>query len=253
MSVYTFSGLCAGYGAKKIIDGISGEIENGRITALIGPNGGGKSTLLRTLGGLGNYSGKLALGEREVKDIPRRDFGRLVGFLPQSIGVKAAFSVYEIISLGRLPFHGALEPMKPEDDRIILKSAELAEVDHLLFRTATELSGGERQRVLFAMILAQQPELFLLDEPTSALDPSHSRRIFSLLRRLASEGRSVVAAAHDLNSAISCCDDFIALKEGKIIARGPVGLLDEKILHELYGIRFRRYRSEEGDTAWHPE
>lgn len=154
MSAYTFSGLCAGYGAKKIIDGICGEIENGRITALIGPNGGGKSTLLRTLGGLGSYSGKLALGEREVKDIPRRDFGRLVGFLPQSIGVKAAFSVYEIISLGRLPFHGALEPMKPEDDGIILKSAELAEVDHLLFRTATELSGGERQRVLFAMILA---------------------------------------------------------------------------------------------------
>jgi len=103
------------------------------------------------------------------------------------------------------------------------------------------------------MTLAQQPELFLLDEPTSALDPSHSRRIFSLLRKLAAEGRSVVAAAHDLNGAISCCDDFIALKEGKIVARGPVGLLDEKILQELYGIKFRRYRSEDGDTAWHPE
>ena len=154
MSLYTFRGLCAGYGAKKIIDGISGEIERGRITALIGPNGGGKSTLLRALGGLGSYSGALAFGHREVSGIPRRDFGRLVGFLPQNISVRAAFSVYEIISLGRLPFHGALEPMKPEDDRIILESAELAEVGHLLFRAATELSGGERQRVLFAMTLA---------------------------------------------------------------------------------------------------
>lgn len=142
MSLYTFRGLCAGYGAKKIIDGISGEIERGRITALIGPNGGGKSTLLRALGGLGSYSGALAFGHREVSGIPRRDFGRLVGFLPQNISVRAAFSVYEIISLGRLPFHGALEPMKPEDDRIILESAELAEVGHLLFRAATELSGG---------------------------------------------------------------------------------------------------------------
>jgi len=135
VSLYTFRGLCAGYGAKKIIDGISGEIERGRITALIGPNGGGKSTLLRALGAL-------AFGHREVSGIPRRDFGRLVGFLPQNISVRAAFSVYEIISLGRLPFHGALEPMKPEDDRIILESAELAEVGHLLFRAATELSGG---------------------------------------------------------------------------------------------------------------
>jgi len=253
MNLYSFSGLCAGYGTKRIINNISGKIECGRITALIGPNGGGKSTLLRTLGGLIDYSGRLDLGVREVKSISRRDFGRAVGFLPQSISVKAAFTVYEIISMGRLPFLRVLDPMTPHDDRIILESAELAEVGHLLFRTATELSGGERQRVLLAMILAQQPELFLLDEPTSALDPSHSRRIFSLLRKLASEGRSVIAAAHDINGAIYCCDDFIALKEGEIIASGPVGQLDEKILYELYGIKFCRYRSEADDTAWHPE
>lgn len=253
MSLYTFSGLYARYGTKTIIDNISGSIECGRITALIGPNGGGKSTLLRALGGLVGYSGRLALGPREVKNISRRNFGRIVGFLPQNINVKSAFTVFEVISLGRLPFRGILDPITPCDDRIILVSAELAEVRHLLFRTATELSGGEKQRVLLAMILAQEPELFLLDEPTSALDPKHTRHIFSLLRRLASEGKSVVAAAHDLNSAISCCDDFIALKEGKIIASGPVSLLDEKILHELYGISFERYQSEGGDTAWHPK
>lgn len=253
MSLYTFSGLCAGYGINTIINNISGSIESGRITAVIGPNGGGKSTLLRTFAGLVNYSGRLVLGQREVKNIPRKDFGRTVGFLTQNISVKAAFTVYEIISLGRLPFRGLLDSIKSHDDRIILASAGLAEVGHLLFRTATELSGGEKQRVLLAMILAQQPKLFLLDEPTSALDPNHTRHIFSLLRRLASEGKSVVAAAHDLNSAISCCDDFIALKEGKIIASGAVGQLNENILHELYGIKFQRYISEGGDTAWHPE
>ncbi len=253
MNLYTFSGLCAGYGTNKIIDNISGSIESGRITAVIGPNGSGKSTLLRTFAGLVNYSGRLVLGQREVKKIPRKDFGRTVGFLTQTINLKAAFTVYEVISLGRLPFRGILDPIKPHDDRIILTSAGLAEVRHLLFRTATELSGGEKQRVLLAMILAQQPELFLLDEPTSSLDPNHTRHIFSLFRGLASDGKSVVAAVHDLNSVISCCDDFIALKEGKIIASAPIEQLDEKTLHELYGIKFRRYISEDGDTAWHPE
>ncbi|MCF0247134.1 MAG: ABC transporter ATP-binding protein [Synergistes sp.] len=252
MSLFTFKGLCSGYGSKRIIDNIEGEIAEGRITVLIGPNGCGKSTLLRALGGLGPYEGTLRFKDREVRDISRRDFGRLVGFLPQSIAVKAAFTVYEVISLGRLPYHGALEPMKPEDDEIILESAERAEVGHLLFRTATALSGGERQRVLFAMTLAQRPELFLLDEPTSALDPSHSRSIFSLLRELAASGKSVVAAAHDLNGAISCADDFIALKEGKIAAQGPVSMIDGDILKELYGIDFRRYISLEGEVAWLP-
>ncbi len=253
MKLYTFDSLTAGYGEKTVIDGISGSVERGRITALIGPNGGGKSTLLRLLGGLGSYSGTLSLDGREVSSMHRRDFGRTVGFLPQNTNVRAAFTVYEVISLGRLPFHGALEPMGRQDDSVILESAELAGVDHLLFRRVTELSGGERQRVLFAMTLAQRPEVFLLDEPTSALDPSHAHRIFLLLRRLAADGRSVIAAVHDLNSAVSFCDDFIALRNGKITACASAAQLDEDVLYELYGIRFCRYRSEDGKTAWHPE
>lgn len=253
MKLYTFASLTAGYGEKTVIDGISGGVGRGRITALIGPNGGGKSTLLRLLGGLGSYKGTLSLDGREVSSMHRSDFGRTVGFLPQNTNVRAAFSVYEVISLGRLPFHGALEPMGKQDDSVIVESAELAGVEHLLFRRVTELSGGERQRVLFAMTLAQKPDVFLLDEPTSALDPSHAHRIFSLLRRLTSQGKSVVAAVHDLNSAVSFCDDFIALRNGKITACASVAQLDEEVLYELYGIRFRRYRSEDGKTAWHPE
>lgn len=253
MSLYSFGKLSAGYGSKQVINEISGEIPSGKITALIGPNGGGKSTLLRVLGGLGSYGGSLSLGAREVREISRRDFGKIAGFLPQSINVKAAFSVYEIISLGRLPFHGVLGSMKREDDEIVLRCAESAGVGHLLFRTGSELSGGERQRVLFAMILAQQPEIFLLDEPTSALDPSHTRRIFSLLRELTAQGKSAVTAVHDLNSAVACCDCFAALKDGRIIASGTVDRLDENILFELYGIKFSRYKSEKGNVVWYPE
>lgn len=253
MSLFRFDGLSCGYGDSRVIQEISGSIEAGRITALIGPNGGGKSTLLRAFCGLSQTTGELFFDGRPVREIARRDFGRTVGFLPQSISVRAAFSVYEVISLGRLPFHGALEPMTAEDDKIIIESARMAEVEDLLFRRAAELSGGERQRVLFAMTLAQRPKLFLLDEPTSALDPNHTRHLFSLLRRISREGKSVIAAVHDLNSAVAWCGDFIALKEGRITARGPILEMDEDVLERLYGIPFCRFISKDGSTAWHPE
>lgn len=252
-ALYELGNFSCGYGDKRVIEDISCRIEAGRVTALIGPNGSGKSTLLRALGGLSRYEGTLQLSGREVKDITRREFGQSVGFLRQGIAVRAEFTVWEIIAMGRLPFHGPLEPMNEEDDRIVLESAASAEVSHLLFRRASELSGGECQRVLFAVTLAQHPKIFLLDEPTSALDPNHTRHIFSLLKEKAREGRSVVAAVHDLNSAGSCCDGFIALKDGRVAAQGPISELDETILEKLYGIQFCRYLSKEGNTAWLPQ
>ena len=251
--LYRLERFSCGYGSKKVIDDISCSIEKGAITALIGPNGSGKSTLLRALGGLSRYEGELSLMGRPVRNIARGEFGKNVGFLRQGISVKAEFSVWEIVSMGRLPFHRPLEPMTKDDDRIVLESAKLAGISHLLFRRASELSGGECQRVLFAVTLAQRPELFLLDEPTSALDPNHTRHIFSLLTKMTREGKSVIAAVHDLNSAISSCDSFIALKDGHIAAQGPIGSLNEEILEKLYGIPFCRYLSKEGNTAWLPQ
>lgn len=251
-ALYELGHFSCGYGGKRVLHDISGTIEAGRVTALIGPNGSGKSTLLRALGGLSLYEGSLKLGGRDVSDITRREFGGMVGFLRQGIAVRAEFTVWEIIAMGRLPFHGPLEPMNEDDDRIVLESAKAAEAEHLLFRRASELSGGECQRVLFAVTLAQRPQIFLLDEPTSALDPNHTRHIFMLLSQKARSGASVIAAVHDLNSAGCCCDSFIALKEGRIAARGPIAELDEKILEKLYGIEFCRYLSKEGKTAWLP-
>lgn len=253
MSSYSFSRLCASYGGRQALDSLSGDIRAGCITAIIGPNGGGKSTLLRALGGLYPYAGELSLDGRSVCSIPRNEFGRRVGVLPQTIEVRAAFTVWEIIALGRLPYRGPFEPLRAEDDRAVFESASEAGVESLLFRRAAELSGGERQRVLFARVLAQRPEIFLLDEPTSALDPSHTRGIFRLLGRLAKAGKTIVAAAHDLNSAIALSDRFIALRDGRAVASGAVSEIDEALLEELYGIKFRRYLSKEGNTAWHPE
>jgi ABC-type cobalamin/Fe3+-siderophores transport system ATPase subunit len=250
--IFTFSSMSAGYGGTTVLKKLSGCISAGRITALIGPNGSGKSTLLRTLCGFSRYSGQLKLREREVSSITRKEFGRLVGVVSQQVNVKLSFLVYEVISFGRLPYRGLLTPVTAKDDEVITASAEAAGVTHLLCRRIDELSGGERQRVLFAMALAQQPEILLLDEPTSALDPSQSVRVFSVLRRLAYEGRSIVVAAHDINISIPFSDKYIALKDGSITASGNSRELDESVLEPLYGTKFERYVSSKGETAWHP-
>jgi len=250
--IFTFGSMSSGYGGKMVLKELSGRIKAGKITALIGPNGSGKSTLLRALCGFGRYSGQLKLKGRDVSSITRKEFGRIVGVVSQHVNVKLSFPVYEVISLGRLPYHGLLSLASPEDDAVISASAEAAGVTHLLYRRIDELSGGERQRVLFAMALAQRPEIFLLDEPTSALDPSQSARIFSVLRNLACEGRSIVVAAHDINISIPCADEYIALKDGRIISCGNSRELDEGVLEPLFGTKFERYVSYTGETAWHP-
>ena len=135
------------------------------------------------------------------RSLSRREFGRRVGVVPQQFRTAYPFFVWEVIGMGRLPHRGLFSRLTGEDEERIAAAAERMDVAHLLPRRATELSGGEAQRVLLASVLAQDPPVLLLDEPTSALDPNQAARVFSVLRGLAREGKTVVAAAHDLNAA----------------------------------------------------
>lgn len=249
---FSFHDLSVGYGPVPALRNISGAIEAGKVTALIGPNGSGKSTLLKALAGLVRYQGSLRLGSEEIKDLPRKKLGALLGMVAQQSAMKADFQVYDVIALGRLPYQGLLSPATPQDRARVLRAAEQADIERLLFRRISELSGGERQRVFIALVLAQDPPVCLFDEPTSALDPRQSLKVFALLRELAALGKTVVAAVHDVHSALTGADAFLALREGSLIARGPVEGLDGNVLEKLYDVPFIPYISREGDTAWLP-
>lgn len=249
-STFRFEALTASYGERPVLDGLHGEIPSGAMTTLIGPNGSGKSTLLRVLAGLQSYCGALTLDGREARTLSRREFGRRVGVVPQQFRTVYPFSVWEVIGMGRLPYRGLFSRGSAEDEGRIVSAAERMDVAHLLLRRVTALSGGEAQRVLLASVLAQDPPVLLLDEPTSALDPNQAARVFSVLRDLAREGKTIVAAVHDLNAALPFSDAFMALKDGRLTARGPAEALDGAVLQALYGASFLPYRSERGDMLW---
>ena len=249
---FVFHNLSSGYAGKTILHGLSGVIAPGEVTALIGPNGSGKSTLVKALGGFLPFDGDLSLFGRDLSKMPRRELGRQIGVVAQQAGVKAAFTAYDVISFGRLPHQPLLGRLSAEDERIALEAARRLDIEHLLFRPITELSGGERQRVLLAMVVAQNAPVCLLDEPTSAMDPCQALHAFSLMRELAREGKAVVVVAHDINAALTCADSFIALRAGRIVARGRASEISGEILEALYDTSFIPYVSSRGDTVWHP-
>ena len=248
---FRLADLTAGYGDRQVLRGLTADLSSGRFTALIGPNGSGKSTLLRTMAGLLPYGGGLTLLGREVRGVSRRQFGRLVGVVPQHFRPLYPFSVWEVIGMGRLPHRGfPARPLNAEDEALIEAAAERVGVRSLLSRNVTSLSGGEAQRAVLACVLVQDPPVLLLDEPTSALDPHQAARVLGLLRELAREGRTVAAAVHDVNAALPFIDDYLALKEGRFCSQGPVEALDGRVLESLYGAPFLSYRSERGDVMW---
>lgn len=250
-SAYEFTNLGGGYNGIDVIKNLSGTIGAGKVTALIGSNGCGKSTLIKILSGVLSYSGVLTFGERSLSRYSRRELGKLVGVVPQSTLFAGDFTVCDVIGLGRLPHMGLLDSIAEAEEEVIIEAAVAVGVERLLFRGISTLSGGERQMVAAAMVVAQNPEVFLFDEPTSSLDPRHSVRIFRLLRGLADRGKTIVVAAHDINTAIANSDDYIAIREGEIIASGRANDIGAEILEAIYDTEFFAYRSKSGDVAWH--
>lgn len=210
------------YDNRPVLRGLTVSLRAGEFTGLVGPNGCGKSTLLRVLLGLlAPQGGEVALQGTPVRRLARREIARRAALVPQELWTDLAFSVREVVAMGRNPHLGRFRPETPEDLKIIRWALEVTESDVFAERSLQELSGGERQRVMIARAVAQQTPVLLLDEPTSSLDLQHQWEIMELVSGLAREGRCALAAIHDLSLAARFCGRLLLLADGKIAVDGP--------------------------------
>jgi iron complex transport system ATP-binding protein len=229
------------------LEDVSLHVVSGSITGLLGPNGCGKTTLLKLLSGvLHPLSGNVTLDGHPLQTMTRRAVARRIAVVPQETHPVFDYTVMDMVLMGRHPHLGTFELEGPADVAIAAEALDATGTRHLADRSYMTLSGGEKQRVVIASALAQSAEVLLLDEPTASLDLGYQLDIATLLERLNRE-RSVtmVLATHDLNLAASLCDALVLLRGGRVLAQGPTHeVLTASMVQQLYDV--------EADVQPHP-
>jgi iron complex transport system ATP-binding protein len=227
--------------SRTVLSGLDFAAPTGQLTAVIGPNGAGKSTLLRALAGLlMPTAGVITLDGRALDQCRPEERARLLAYLPQERIVHWALSARAVVALGRLP-HRPMAAGESNDDKRAIEAALTAmDIRELAGRPVLEMSGGERARVLVARSLAQEPRALLADEPVAGLDPAHQLALFKHFTQLASSGRTVVVALHDLSLAARFCNRIVLMQNGRTVAAGvPEEVLKSEHLAAVYGIKAR--------------
>ncbi|WP_041527688.1 ABC transporter ATP-binding protein [Paracoccus aminophilus] len=235
-------GLSAGYGQRPIIEALDLSLPPGQITAIVGANACGKSTLLRALSRLlPPLAGAALLDGRSIYKTPAKELARKLGLLPQTPVAPEGITVADLVSRGRHPHQGLLARWSQRDDEAVAEALRVTQTLELAERAVDELSGGQRQRVWIAMALAQETDLLLLDEPTTFLDINHQVEVLDLLVDLnRARGTTIVMVLHDLNLAARYADHLIALRAGRLHVAGPPEIvLTEDNMRAVFGLEAR--------------
>ncbi len=229
-------------GEQTLLQALDLQVQAGECVAVVGPNGAGKTTLFRLLSGeLTPVTGDILFNGRDLARWPLAQLARMRAVLPQSSTLQFAFTVQEVVTMGRMPHATGLRI----DADIVQDVLRVCDVQKLAARPYTELSGGERQRVQLARVMAQvwQPvvegeRLLLLDEPTSALDLSHQIELMQLVRQVCASGIAVLVILHDLNLAARFADRILMLHSGKTIAVGtPQQVLQPDLIECVFNVK----------------
>lgn len=235
-------GLTLGYDGRHVVDNLDLALAPGRITAIVGANACGKSTLMRGLARVMRPAGGVVtLDGADVHRMPTRRVARILGLLPQQPQAPEGISVAELVRRGRHPHQGWFGGARSDDDRIVAEALTATDTLDLAERPVDALSGGQRQRVWIAMALAQDPEILLLDEPTSFLDVAHQVDVLDLLMALnRGRGTTIVMVLHDLNLAARYADHLVVMAAGAIVAAGaPAAVLTAPTLLSAFGLTAR--------------
>lgn len=249
MNCITTDNLNISYGSLDIVKNLNLNIPKGKITTIIGANGCGKSTVLKTIARiLTPKSGEIYINEKNIKEQGAKELAKVMAVLPQSPQAPNGLTVEELIAYGRFPHQKGFGKLKKEDKNIIQWALEVTGLIEFRERDIEDLSGGQRQRAWIAMTLAQETEIIMLDEPTTYLDMSYQLEVLEVLQKLNKEKNiTVVIVLHELNNACRFADNIIGLKKGKIICQGrPLDVINKENLKEIYGIDANLTISEDG-------
>ncbi|MCD6640394.1 MAG: ABC transporter ATP-binding protein [Nocardioides sp.] len=235
-------GVTLGYGDRVVVADLDLVVPDGAVTAVVGANACGKSTLLRGLARLLRPAGgQVLLDGKAIHERPTREVARTLALLPQGAVTPEGLSVRELVARGRHPHAGLLRRWCEEDDAAVAEALELTNTTGLAGRPVDELSGGQRQRVWIAMALAQRTDLLLLDEPTTYLDLAHQVELLDVLRELNTRrGTTIVMVLHELNLAARYADHLVAMKDGRLVAAGhPNEVVTAPMMAEVFGLSCR--------------
>jgi iron complex transport system ATP-binding protein len=211
-------------GPRNVVDDVSAVVSRGRVLGILGPNGSGKTTLLRLLSGTRRpSSGDVLLDGTPLHRLSRRAVARRIAVVPQETQLAFDYSVMEMVLMGRHPHLGLFELEGPNDFTVAHDALRATGTEHLEHRQFNTLSGGEKQRVVIAAALAQSSDILLLDEPTASLDLRYQLEVASLITTLNRQrGVTIAISTHDLNLAASVCHELVLMRDGRVIATGPV-------------------------------
>ena len=239
MNIIEVKNLSYAVGSKKILDNVNATFTAGKITAIIGANGCGKSTLMSFLGKTRRSSNAVYFNGQDVDKISAENYALRVAVLPQRSKMVADFRVEDVVLMGRFPYKKKFRDYTAEDKLVARKAMESVGIETMSRRKLSQMSGGEIQRVLIAKTLAQEPELILMDEPTNHLDVKYK---VALMETLQAYGKTVIIVLHDLSLAIQYCDEVIVMVEGRVRIQGNVKeIMQPDLLTEIFGVPFVKF------------
>lgn len=232
--------LNIGYQDQLIVNDLNISIPQGKITALVGANGSGKSTILKTLARLMKpKGGSVSIDGKLIHTQKTKEIAKQLAILPQNPIAPEGLTVYELVTFGRFPHQKGMGSLTSNDREIILSAIEVTGVTEFANRPIDQLSGGQRQRAWIAMALAQETPILFLDEPTTFLDMAHQIEVLTILEKLnREEGRTIVMVVHDLNHASRYAQHIIAIKKGSVRKSGtPFEVMKSEVLEDVFGVK----------------